>query len=56
MGNLLLCKTQDGESICKISDLEYARPHLLPVEADSQPHGHKTVSWIVRAASFLEHF
>ena len=40
-GNLLLCET-DGVRVCKISDLEYARPHVVGTPTNA--HGHKTVS------------
>ena len=43
-GNLLLCETDDGKLICKISDLEYARPQLVHEEEGSRQRGHKTVS------------
>ena len=43
-GNLLLCETDDGKSICKISDLEYARPQLVSEEEGSPQCAHKTVS------------
>ncbi|KAJ8083304.1 hypothetical protein PM082_009176 [Marasmius tenuissimus] len=43
-GNLLRCKLDDGGYICKISDLEYARPRLVEQKqnADSKPQDSKT--------------
>ncbi|KAJ8083327.1 hypothetical protein PM082_009199 [Marasmius tenuissimus] len=41
-GNLLRCKLEDGGYICKISDLEYARPRLVEEKVDSKPHDFKT--------------
>ncbi|KAJ8072303.1 hypothetical protein PM082_015862 [Marasmius tenuissimus] len=44
VGNLLWCYDFDHHKmICKITDLEYARPHLLSNEEDYCPHDHKTV-------------
>ncbi|KAL0061692.1 hypothetical protein AAF712_011500 [Marasmius tenuissimus] len=40
-GNLLRCKLDSGGYVCKISDLEYARPRLVE-KADSKPHDFKT--------------
>ncbi|KAK1227040.1 hypothetical protein PQX77_010002 [Marasmius sp. AFHP31] len=41
-GNLLLCELDGGGYICKISDLEYARPRMAPINANSVPHDFKT--------------
>ncbi|KAK1230984.1 hypothetical protein PQX77_005916 [Marasmius sp. AFHP31] len=41
-GNLLLCELDGGGYFCKISDLEYARPRLAPINANSAPHDSKT--------------
>ncbi|KAL0062265.1 hypothetical protein AAF712_010834 [Marasmius tenuissimus] len=41
-GNLLLCKLDGGSYICKISDLEYARPRLVKKKANSKAHDGKT--------------
>ncbi|KAK7026718.1 hypothetical protein VNI00_015491 [Paramarasmius palmivorus] len=41
-GNLLLCYDENDQPICKISDLEYARPYLLEVPAGAPEHAHKT--------------
>ncbi|KAK7046067.1 hypothetical protein VNI00_007062 [Paramarasmius palmivorus] len=41
-GNLLLCYDENEQPICKISDLEYARPYLLEVPTGATEHAHKT--------------
>ncbi|KAK1228050.1 hypothetical protein PQX77_008929 [Marasmius sp. AFHP31] len=41
-GNLLLCELDGGGYICKISDLEYARPRLAEKKADLKAHDFKT--------------
>ncbi|KAJ8072289.1 hypothetical protein PM082_015848 [Marasmius tenuissimus] len=43
-GNLLWCYDSDHDlMICKILDLEYARPHLQSNEENYRPHNHRTV-------------
>uniref|UniRef100_A0A0W0GBD5 Protein kinase domain-containing protein n=2 Tax=Moniliophthora roreri TaxID=221103 RepID=A0A0W0GBD5_MONRR len=41
-GNLLLCFDDDNQPICKISDLEYARPYLQELPPGAPEHAHKT--------------
>ncbi|KAK7026794.1 hypothetical protein VNI00_015452 [Paramarasmius palmivorus] len=41
-GNLLLCYDDNKQPICKISDLEYARPHLSEVPTGAPELAHKT--------------
>ncbi|KAL0579641.1 hypothetical protein V5O48_002337 [Marasmius crinis-equi] len=41
VGNLLRCEVEKGRYICKISDLEYARPHLEPMNESSPLHDFK---------------
>ncbi|KAI3616466.1 hypothetical protein WG66_011376 [Moniliophthora roreri] len=41
-GNLLLCFDNNNQPICKISDLEYARPYLQELPPGAPEHAHKT--------------